>query len=129
MKKHGENALAVARFLQNHPKVRNLHYPGLSIDPGYKTLLAQARGSGGIISFEVESPDRVKEILSSVKVFIFAESLGGAGSLITFPLQQTHADMSPELQKKLGITDCLLRLSIGLEDAEDLLADLDFVLG
>jgi cystathionine beta-lyase/cystathionine gamma-synthase len=129
MKKHGENALAVARFLQNHPRIKNLHYPGLPADPGYKILLAEARGSGGIISFEVESPEQVKKILSSVRVFIFAESLGGAGSLITFPKRQTHEDMAPELQKKLGITDCLLRLSIGLEDAEDLLEDLHSVLG
>ncbi|MDR2825253.1 MAG: aminotransferase class I/II-fold pyridoxal phosphate-dependent enzyme [Deltaproteobacteria bacterium] len=124
MKKHGENALTVARFLQNHPGVKNLHYPGLSSEAGYKTMLEQAQGFGGMISFEVESPEKVKSVLATVKVFLFAESLGGAESLVTFPVKQTHADLAPEIQAKLGLTDCLLRLSIGLEDAEDLVQDL-----
>jgi cystathionine beta-lyase/cystathionine gamma-synthase len=129
MKKHGENALAVARFLQKRSKVRNLHYPGMPSDPGRQLMSTQARGFGGMISFEVESREKVKDILAGVKVFLFAESLGGAESLVTFPFEQTHADLAPGTRAKLGITDCLLRLSIGLEDAEDLIQDLDAVLG
>jgi cystathionine gamma-synthase/cystathionine beta-lyase len=129
MKKHEENALAVARFLHQHPKVRNLRYPGLPSDPGRQLLSKQARGFGGMLSFEVESPEKVKAVLAGVKVFLFAESLGGAESLVTFPLKQTHADLAPATRTKLGINDCLLRLSIGLEDAEDLIQDLDAVLG
>jgi cystathionine beta-lyase/cystathionine gamma-synthase len=129
MKKHEENALAVASFLHKHPHVKSLHYPGLPSDPWNNALAGQSKGFCGMISFEVESREKVQQILSSVKVFLFAESLGGAESLVTFPIVQTHADIGPDMQEKLGITDCLLRLSIGLEDAEDLIEDLAAVLG
>jgi cystathionine beta-lyase/cystathionine gamma-synthase len=129
LKKQEENALAVAAYLSAHPKVKSLHYPGLPTDPGHKTLARQARGFGAMISFEVDSRDSVERILSSVKVFLFAESLGGTESLITFPIVQTHADIDPATQARLGLTDCLLRLSIGLEDSQDLIADLGRVLG
>ncbi|MDR1920502.1 MAG: PLP-dependent aspartate aminotransferase family protein [Candidatus Adiutrix sp.] len=128
LKKHEENALAVARRLSAHPRVRNLHYPGLPSDPGHQVLAGQADGFGGMISFETESAARAAEILSSVKVFMFAESLGSAESLITYPIAQTHADIAPEIQARLGLTDCLLRLSIGLEDPGDLIDDLEAVL-
>ncbi|MDR2076349.1 MAG: PLP-dependent aspartate aminotransferase family protein [Desulfovibrio sp.] len=127
--RHGENALRVASFLEKHPKIRNLRYPGLPSDPGYRTLARQASGFGGMISCEVASPAEVQRILASLGVFLFAESLGGAESLITYPLVQTHADIAPETLERLGVTDCLLRLSIGLEDPEDLIADLRAVLG
>lgn len=128
LKKHQENALAVASFLQGHPAVKSLHYPGLATDPGHALLASLARGFGAMISFEVASRARVEHILASVRVFMFAESLGGTESLVTFPLVQTHADLGPDNQARLGITDSLLRLSIGLEDAGDLVYDLAAVL-
>jgi cystathionine gamma-synthase/cystathionine beta-lyase len=128
MKKHEENARAVAAFLQSHPKVSGLHYPGLPSDPGHSVLAGQADGFGAMISFEVESFARVEHLLASVKVFLFAESLGGAESLVTLPVVQTHADIDPETRKRLGLSDCLLRLSIGLEDPADLISDLSAVL-
>ncbi|MDR2851257.1 MAG: PLP-dependent aspartate aminotransferase family protein [Desulfovibrio sp.] len=126
--RHEKNALVVAEFLRNHPKIHNLHYPGLSSDPGYAILGKQSSSFGGIISFETESRAKAEHILSSLKVFMFAESLGGAESLVTFPLVQTHAAYDAETLARLGITDRLLRLSIGLEDAGDLMEDLAAVL-
>ena len=124
-----ENALAVAQFLSGYPNVSKVFYPGLETDPGHKLLAGQASGFGGMVSFEVKSPGLVPEILKKVKVFLFAESLGGAESLITFPVVQTHGDVPVEVRERLGIGDRLLRLSLGLEDADDLIADLDSVLG
>jgi cystathionine beta-lyase/cystathionine gamma-synthase len=128
LKKHEENALIVAEFLNRHPKVKNLHYPGLASDPGYAVLSGQSGNFGGMISFEVDSRARVEHILASVKVFMFAESLGGTESLVTFPVAQTHAAFDADTLARFGLTDCLLRLSIGLEDADDLLSDLSAVL-
>jgi len=126
--KHADNALAVAQFLQSCPKVRNLHYPGLASDPGHAVLARQSGNFGGMISFEVESRQAVERILASVRVFMFAESLGAPESLVTYPLVQTHADMDPETRARIGLTDCLVRLSVGLEDPADLIADLACVL-
>jgi cystathionine gamma-synthase/cystathionine beta-lyase len=128
LEKQQKNAQAVAEFLELHPRVRKVYYPGLSSDPGNAVLRRQAKGFGAIISFEVEDAARVDKILSRVDVFLFAESLGGVESLITFPAVQTHADLDPVFRESVGINDRLLRLSIGIEDAEDLLADLDRVL-
>lgn len=128
LKKHQENAAAVADFLQGHPKVRRVCYPGLRSDPGHAILAAQSSSFGGMISFEVESRDIVERVLASVKVFMFAESLGAPESLITYPSVQTHADIDKATRERLGITDQLLRLSIGLEDAGDLIEDLAVVL-
>jgi len=126
--RHAANALAVAQFLQSCPKVRNLHYPGLASDPGHAVLARQSGNFGGMISFEVESRQVVERILASVRVFMFAESLGAPESLVTYPLVQTHADMDPETRARIGLSDCLVRLSIGLEDPADLIADLASVL-
>jgi cystathionine beta-lyase/cystathionine gamma-synthase len=127
--RHEENALRLASFLKEHPKVRKIRYPGLPSDPGHRILAEQASGFGSMISCEVGSRAEVERILASVRVFLFAESLGGAASLITYPLVQTHADIDPPTLERLGITDCLLRLSIGLEDPADLISDLRAVLG
>lgn len=126
--RHEKNALAVARFLNAHPGVSNLRYPGLPDDPGHKTLAAQSTGFGAMISFQVDHPGRVEKVLSQVQVFLFAESLGATESLVTFPAVQTHADVDADIRDRLGINDRLLRLSIGLEDPSDLIADLDRVL-
>lgn len=123
-----QNAHAVAAFLERHPRVPRVYYPGLPSDPGHALLARQADGFGAMLSFEVETPDRIPYILKSVQVFLFAESLGGTESLVTFPAVQTHADMAPELRDRLGINDKLLRLSIGLENPDDLVADLARVL-
>ena len=123
-----QNAHVVAAFLERHPRVPRVYYPGLPSDPGHALLAQQADGFGAMLSFEVESPERIPHILKSVQVFLFAESLGGTESLVTFPAVQTHADMAPELRDRLGINDRLLRLSIGLEAPDDLVADLARVL-
>lgn len=122
------NALRIAGWLSRHPRVRRVHYPGLPDHPGHATLQRQASGFGAMVAFDVTDPDRVPAILEKVRVFLFAESLGGVESLITYPLLQTHADMPPELLARLGIGRTLLRLSVGIENVEDLIADLEAVL-
>ena len=121
-------ALAVATFLAGHPAVRHVHYPGLPDHPGHDRQRRQASGFGAMVSFELADPSAAADILARVKLFLFAESLGGVESLITLPAIQTHADIEPEIRARLGVTDGLLRLSIGLEDPADLVADLAAVL-
>ena len=124
MERAQENALAIAAFLQNHPKVTKVHYVGLPDHPGYEVNARQSRGSGGMLSFAVDSHETALQVLAKVKIITFAESLGGPESLITLPVTQTHADVPEEERLKLGITDSLLRLSVGLENAQDLIEDL-----
>jgi cystathionine gamma-synthase/cystathionine beta-lyase len=124
LRRQEQNAFIVARWLQRHPSVAKVFYPGLEDHPGHARLKAQASGFGAMIAFEVRKPEMVKHILEQVKVFIFAESLGGVESLVTYPMVQTHADIAPAERERLGINDRLLRLSIGIENAEDLTADL-----
>lgn len=123
-----ENALALARWLATHPRVRLVRYPGLPTHAGHALLLRQSRGFGSMLAFEVEEPARIPAILSGVKVFLFAESLGGVESLITYPSVQTHADIHPETRQRLGINERLLRLSVGIEEIADLIGDLEAVL-
>ncbi|GAB1535596.1 PLP-dependent aspartate aminotransferase family protein [Geovibrio sp. ADMFC3] len=124
IEKQSANALAVAEFLEKHPKVKKVFYPGLKSHQGHAVQAKQAKCFGGMVSFEVDEPALVPQILKSVKVFHFAESLGGTESLITFPAVQTHADIEPEIRERLGVTDRLLRLSIGVEHGDDLINDL-----
>jgi cystathionine beta-lyase/cystathionine gamma-synthase len=123
-----KNALAIAMWLKSHPRVQRVYYPGLPNHPGRDILLREKSGWGGMISFEVDNPARVPEILAHVKIFLFAESLGGVESLITYPSVQTHADIDEATRCRLGINDRLLRLSVGIEDVRDLLDDLETVL-
>jgi cystathionine beta-lyase/cystathionine gamma-synthase len=123
-----ENATALAAWLDRHPRVRRVYYPGLSSHPNRNILLREKSGWGAMISFEVEDPARIPEILSKVKIFLFAESLGGVESLITYPYLQTHADIEEATRQRLGINDRLLRLSVGIEAIEDLQGDLENVL-
>ena len=123
-----ENACAVAEWLCRHPHVRRVYYPGLPEHAGRDILLREKSGWGGMIAFEIDDPARVPGILSGVRVFLFAESLGGVESLITYPSVQTHADIDAATRQRLGINDRLLRLSIGIEDAQDLIHDLEEVL-
>ena len=125
MEKHAENALAIAKWLQKQPKVTRVLYPGLEEHPGYAISKEQTTGFGGMISIEVDSPETAKQVLENVKVIQFAESLGGTESLITYPITQTHAEVPAEEQARKGITRCLVRLSIGIEHIDDLIADLE----
>lgn len=129
MERAQENALAIAKFLQTHPKVTKVHYVGLPEHPGYAVNAKQSRGSGAMLSFAVDSHETALQVLEKVQVITFAESLGGPESLITLPMTQTHADVAPEERERLGITDSLLRLSVGLEHVDDLIADLKQAIG
>lgn len=119
-----ENAGKIARWLGEQPQVSEVFYVGLPSHPGYAVNAAQSRGAGSMISFRTDSVETAHRILEHVKLITFAESLGGAESLITYPMVQTHPDVPPEVRERLGITDTLLRLSVGLENVEDLIADL-----
>ena len=125
MEQHQKNALALAEWLQKQPKVKYVLYPGLKDHPGYEINAGQTTGFGGMISFAVDSPKTAELLLERIKLIKFAESLGGTESLLTYPIRQTHADLTPEECEEKGITDCLLRLSTGIEATEDLIADLE----
>lgn len=120
-----ENALKIAEWLDAHPKVKKVHYPGLPGYPGRETLRGQAKGYGAMVAFEVVDHDLVERLLLKTELISFAESLGGVETLITFPEVQTHADILPEIRARLGINNVLLRLSVGIEDADDLISDLE----
>ena len=124
MERAQENARAIAAFLQTHPRVTRVHYVGLPDHPGYEVNARQSRGSGAMLSFAVDTHETALQVLEKVKIITFAESLGGPESLITLPVTQTHADVPEEERLKLGITDSLLRLSVGIENAQDLIEDL-----
>jgi cystathionine beta-lyase/cystathionine gamma-synthase len=123
-----QNAGQLAEWLTRQPQVSRVFYPGLPSHPGHGLLKQQALGFGAMIAFEITDPGRIPAILAGVRTFLFAESLGGVESLITFPVAQTHADIAPEIRARLGISDRLLRLSVGIEAIEDLQADLEQVL-
>lgn len=129
MEKAQANAFRIAEFLLNHKKVKKVYYAGLPDSRGYEVLKKQASGFGSIISFELDNFNSVKKVLKSVKLIAFAESLGGVESLITFPAVQTHSDVPEDERNRRGINDRLLRISVGIENAEDLIADLSKALG
>ena len=124
MEHQQRSALAIARWLQQQPEVTRVYYVGLPDHPGYTLNARQSRGSGSMLSFAVDSHETALKILQNVKVATFAESLGGPETLITIPSLQTHRDVAESERLRLGITDSLLRMSVGLENAEDLIADL-----
>jgi cystathionine beta-lyase/cystathionine gamma-synthase len=119
-----QNALRIASWLKSNPQVSRVFYPGLEDHPGHGLMKEQGRGFGAMIAFEVHSPELVKKLLLKTELISFAESLGGVETLITFPAVQTHADIEPEKRELLGINNRLLRLSVGIEDVDDLIADL-----
>ncbi|MDU4962506.1 MAG: PLP-dependent aspartate aminotransferase family protein [Sporomusaceae bacterium] len=129
MDKHCHNAQLLAEWLQRQDQVEAVYYPGLPGHPGKEIQERQADGHGGMLSFIVRQPELVPQVLSRVKLLLFAESLGGVESLITFPAVQTHADIPPEVRTRLGISDRLLRVSVGVEDIDDIIADLAQALG
>ena len=120
-----QNALRIASWLKANPQVSKVYYPGLEDHPGHGLMKEQGRGFGAMIAFEVKSPELVEKLLMKTELISFAESLGGVETLITFPAVQTHADIEPEKRELLGINNRLLRLSVGIEDADDLIADLE----
>jgi cystathionine gamma-synthase len=118
--------MAVAEFLARHPQVAAVHYPGLKTSPGHVLAAAQQDGFGAMLSFELKGrTDAVRRFVEAVRVFTLAESLGGVESLVAHPATMTHAGMGEEARRNAGITDGLIRLSVGLEAEADLIADLE----
>lgn len=128
MRQAEKNAFAVARWLEKQSIVTEVIYPGLPSHPGYEIMKKQARGFGSMITFQTDTREHALEILKKVRMIKFAESLGGVETLITYPETQTHADVPEAVRRRNGITDCTLRLSVGIEDAEDLIRELEQVL-
>ena len=124
MEKAQQNALKIASWLKEQPAVTKVLYPGLPEHPGHEIMKKQAAGFGGMLTFDVKDEETAKKVLGSVDLIQFAESLGGVETLITYPLTQTHAEVPEELRLKNGITSRTLRLSVGIENADDLIADL-----
>ena len=127
MQRHCENGESIAHFLRNHPGVASVYWCGFEDHPGYQTARKQMRGFGGMMSFTLkdESPENVRRVLTATKIFTLAESLGGVESLINHPATMTHASIPREERIKNGLTDSLIRLSVGLEDMDDLMEDLE----
>jgi cystathionine gamma-lyase/homocysteine desulfhydrase len=124
MEAHERNTAAIVQFLDHHPAVKKVFYPGLADHPNHEIAKKQASGFGGMVSFDVGSEKKAEEVLSKVKYFTLAESLGAVESLISMPAKMTHASIPAERRMELGITDGLLRISVGIEDSEDLIEDL-----
>jgi cystathionine beta-lyase len=131
MKQHCENGKIIANWLRNHPKVAKVYWPGFEDSPGYTVAKKQMRDFGGMLSFTLkdDSMENATRVLSSTHLFSLAESLGGVESLINHPASMTHASIPREERLKNGLTDSLIRLSIGIEDAEDLIEDLEKAIG
>ena len=124
MEEHETNSRAIAEFLNNHPKVNKVYYPGLESHQNHELATEQANGFGAIISFDVDSEETLNKVLEKLQYFTLAESLGAVESLISIPSQMTHASIPADRRKELGITDTLIRISVGIEDGEDLIEDL-----
>ncbi len=129
LERHCANALEVARWLRDQPKVTSVYYPGLENHPGHELSKRQASGFGGMLSFRVDTPETARQLLERIRLISFAESLGGVESLLTLPAVQTHGDIPEPERQRLGICDSLLRLSVGIESARDIIADLEQALG
>ena len=131
MQRHCENGEKIAHWLRNHSKVKKVYWPGFTDNAGYEVAKKQMRGFGGMISFELkdESTEALNKLLSSTHLFSLAESLGGVESLINHPASMTHASIPREERIKNGLSDGLIRLSVGIEDADDLIEDLNKAIG
>ena len=127
MERSQKNAIKIANWLKEQPVVKHVYYPGLPEHPGYEIMKKQARGFGAMLTFDVDTEAHALQILESVRMIKFAESLGGVETLITYPTTQTHADVPEKVRLKNGITPCTLRVSVGIEDIEDLLTELSEV--
>jgi len=125
MRQHDANGRRVAQWLTTNPKVRQVYYPGLPSHPQHELACRQMAGFGAMLSLELGDVERAKRFVQRTKIFALAESLGGVESLIGHPASMTHASVPLELRRKMGLTDSLVRLSIGIEDVDDLIEDLD----
>jgi len=125
MEKHDQNGRAVAEFLRNHKKVKTVMYPGFPDHPQHALARKQMSGFGSMITFETGSLKNAKKMLAKVRVCTLGESLGGVESLISHPATMTHAALGEEGRKQIGLTDGMVRISVGIEDADDIIADLD----
>ena len=125
MAQHNANGMALAEFLTSHPKVRHVIYPGLPSHPQHELAKRQMRGFGGMLSFDVGTFEAARAVCNRVKLMSLAESLGGVETLISHPASMTHASVPPERRAAIGLTDSLVRISAGIEDAQDLIADLE----
>lgn len=124
MERHNANALVLAEYLASHPKVARVHYPGLASHPQHDLARRQMRGFGGLVTFELGSLDRARTLLNGLQLVALAESLGGVETLISHPATMTHASVPPDRRVRIGIPDDMVRLSVGIEDVEDLRDDL-----
>ncbi|MDR1592943.1 MAG: PLP-dependent aspartate aminotransferase family protein [Prevotellaceae bacterium] len=130
MEQHQRNAFAIARFLESHPKVNKVLYPGLESHPQHELIKRQASGFGGMLSFELKGElEDAERVMNKLVLFVTAESLGGVESLIELPVKMTHVHVDKSVRDAIGITDTLMRVSVGIEDAKDLIADLEQALG
>jgi cystathionine beta-lyase/cystathionine gamma-synthase len=125
MEQHDKSGRAVAAFLEEHPRVRKIYYPGSLTHKQHELAKRQQKGFGGMVSFDVGSLANATTVLESVKLCTLAESLGGVETLISHPATMTHASVLPETRERLGITEGLVRISVGIEDTDDIIADLD----
>lgn len=124
MAQHNDNGLALARYLAGHPKVQRVHYPGLPDHPQHELASRQMRGYGGMLAFDVGTFETARGVCNRFRLMALAESLGGVESLVCHPATMTHASVPPERRQAIGLTDSLIRISAGVEDVEDLIADL-----
>jgi cystathionine beta-lyase/cystathionine gamma-synthase len=125
MERHNANAMIIAEFLASHPKVKRVHYPGLAAHPQHDLARRQMRGFGGLVSFEMGSLERARTVLNNVELMALAESLGGVETLISHPASMTHASVPPARRQQIGLTDDMIRISVGIEDVDDLKEDLE----
>jgi cystathionine beta-lyase/cystathionine gamma-synthase len=128
MERHNANGMAIAKYLEGHPTVKRVFYPGLASHPQHEVARRQQRGFGAMLSFDLGSLEAARRLLDNVHLCSLAESLGGVETLISHPALMTHASVPPATRQQIGITDGLVRISVGIEDPEDLIADLDHAL-
>jgi cystathionine gamma-lyase len=124
MERHNTNAMALAEYLESHPKVASVIYPGLSSHPQHELACLQMRGFGGLLAFKMGSLERARTLLNNVRLMALAESLGGVETLISHPSTMTHAAVPAERRLQIGITDDMIRMSVGIEDLDDLKEDI-----
>ena len=129
MQQHNINGQALAEFLEGHPKVKRVLYPGLPSHPQHELAKRQMKGFGGMLSFEVESFEEARRVCNGARLMALAESLGGVETLITHPSSMTHASVPPERRAQIGLSDALVRISAGIEDPQDLIEDIRQALG
>jgi len=124
MAQHNANGLALARFLESHPKVKRVLYPGLPSHPQHELARRQMHGFGGMLAFDLGSFEEARRVCNRVRLMALAESLGGVETLISHPASMTHSSVPVERRHAMGLTDSLVRISVGIEDIEDLVSDL-----